>query len=193
MKRKSDCHYFTKGKAGWCLRDQAKCPHGHKITRLHCPGYKPAKAGRKRGKHGNYRRAAQEERAFLNERIAEGWLGSRSAGSHGVADVWLIAPAAVMWFTCPKMLKAKLVFTTANREAKKVSMFGPPLGNCYTGAAIQLKSTRALALKAARDWASGKAQNAWRTTWLKCKGHRKLAEKVNAPWFREWKERHDAT
>lgn len=124
---------------------------------------KPARK-RKVKLHGNYGAAAQQERDFLNQRIAEGWLGSRSAGSHGVADVWLINPKAGMHFTSVGLAKDGIAFF-ANAERKIVeSSEGLSIMVGY-GMAVQLKSSRAAALKAARDWASGKTQREWRARW----------------------------
>ncbi len=134
---------------------------------------------RKRGKHGPYRRAANEEREFLKRMIAAGWLGSRSAGSHGVADVWLVAPDMYLYFTSPTLLKKWRAFfaggESGNASVNYTFTYLPPI--VFATAAVQLKSSRAAALKAARDWASGKTQREWRAAW----------EKRNVKWLAKYR------
>lgn len=43
--------------------------------------------------NNSYRRSADRERALKNQFEKQGWYATRSAGSHGVADVVLIRPA----------------------------------------------------------------------------------------------------
>ncbi len=189
MKRKPDCHYFTRGKGGWCIKGQHPCVYKKPGRVKYCIDYEAEKLSKRRkNKHGPYHLSREQEMAFLNQRIAEGWLGSRSAGSKGVYDDSLVNPKTGLWF-----IGSDHYFyasPTLGSTGNFAEYDRPPRPECFF-AFVQLKSSRTLSLKAARDWASGKAQDAWRTTWLKCKGHRKLAEKVNAPWFREWKERHE--
>jgi len=126
-------------------------------------------------KHGNYASGAQAERDFLNARIAEGWLGSRSAGSKGVADVWLLNPREECWFVGGGTWFVADPEEHSVTDCIKQPQFMPDL-IYFWSVAIQLKSSRALALKAACDWASGKTQRDWRERWER--KHKKVMEKT---------------
>jgi hypothetical protein len=63
-----------------------------------------------------YQRRADRERRILNKFLEKQWIGSRSAGSHSIIDIWVLNPERHQIYLIQSKLNGKENLSRPERE-----------------------------------------------------------------------------